>query len=272
MVARLCSAGGWGQLDCTYKIWAQPLTPNSAPYPNRSKLLNLDRNGNDRLGSLLCSVMSESQFPKFVSLELKRLRQTAKTLKVWWNLSEAACFKLLIMLFRAQTWHCWLSNLISMEEPGSRGIASVRLPFAAFQLKFWRPSSLVLTGPRLSMARHIMASAIIKSKRMWQLEEEHRNPCRCFSLGPLEASACLPLNPPAMVEQSCTERFCLEAPQTCFVLREVLVVDSNQFPLPFVCSENCSRGIIYPVIQHEHLWASMSIYPAPAQAFNKCSK
>ena len=99
------------------------------------------------------------------------------------------------MLFRAQTWHCWLSNLISMEEPGSRGIASVRLPFAAVQLKFWRPSSLVLTGPRLSMARHIMASAIIKSKRMWQLEEEHRNPCRCLGNGVILSHnhICLPI-------------------------------------------------------------------------------
>ena len=32
MVARLCSVGGWGQLDCTYKVWAQPLIPNSNRY------------------------------------------------------------------------------------------------------------------------------------------------------------------------------------------------------------------------------------------------
>eukprot|EP00435_Cladocopium_sp_Y103_P015651 s3855_g3.t2 len=54
------------------------------------------------LVSLLCSVMSESRFPKFVSAELKKLRHTAKTLK-----ALSACEK-------GSIW-AWALELISQE-------------------------------------------------------------------------------------------------------------------------------------------------------------
>ena len=52
MVAQLCSVGGWGQLDCTYKVASQPLILNSNPYDlpiNIQKLIYVSARSHQKL-------------------------------------------------------------------------------------------------------------------------------------------------------------------------------------------------------------------------------
>ena len=57
--------------------------PSPKTQPNKTHKISavLKRMSLAELVSLLCSIMSESTFPKFVSLELSKMRHTEKTLK-----------------------------------------------------------------------------------------------------------------------------------------------------------------------------------------------